>query len=367
MTITPDITIIGGGIIGMLTAREFYSAGASVMIIEKNQLGQESSWAGGGILLPLYPWRQTDAITQLALQSLKLYPTLANQLLEETGLDPEWTSCGLLITKNPDITNAMTWCTSNNINVTAADARFFKPLKTQPNHPLWLPSIAQARNPRLVKSLKQDLINKGITVHEHCALTGVKFDNNRIAAIHTTSGENRVNELIIASGAWTGELFQQLFAEFIGEQPQIAPVKGQMLLFDAKPDTLNYMVLDGDQYLIPRRDGKILAGSTVEQDNFNKATTSIAKDQLSTFALNLLPALNNFPLVKHWAGLRPGTRQGIPYIGRHPQLDNLSINAGHFRNGLVMGPASAQLLVDVMLNRITSVAPEPYQLSNPNH
>ncbi|MDP2903637.1 MAG: glycine oxidase ThiO [Methylovulum sp.] len=367
MTTNPDITIIGGGIIGMLTAREFFNAGASVMIIEKNQLGQESSWAGGGILLPLYPWRQADAITQLALQSLKLYPALAKQIFEDTGLDPQWTPCGILVTKNPDINSAVGWCTANNIAFTPADTRFLNGLNTEPEHPLWLPDIAQARNPRLVKSLKQDLINKGIAVREHCELTAVKRDNNRIAAIHTTSGHNTVNELVIASGAWTGGLFQKLFASLIGEQPQIAPVKGQMLLFDAEPDTLPFMILDGDQYLIPRRDGKILVGSTVEQDDFNKTTTSTAKDQLSAFALNLLPALNNFPLVKHWAGLRPGTQHGIPYIGRHPEISNLSINAGHFRNGLVMGPASAQLLADLMLDRKASVVTKPYQLSSPKH
>lgn len=366
MTTIPDITIIGGGIIGMLTAREFFNAGATVSIIDKNQLGQESSWAGGGILLPLYPWRQADAITQLALQSLKLYPILAAQLLAGTGLDPEWMPCGMLITKNPDIDHAIAWCTASNILCSPASADFFNGLNTEPNHPLWLPGIAQARNPRLIKSLKQDLINKGVTLHEQCELTAVNIDNNRITAIETTSGRSAVNELIIAGGAWTGGLFQEFFGGIIGDQPKIAPVKGQMLLFDAEPDTLRFMVLDGDQYLIPRRDGKILAGSTVERDDFNKTTTATAKSQLSAFALNLFPALNNYPLIKHWAGLRPGTDLGIPYIGRHPQISNLSINAGHFRNGLVMGPASAQLLCDLMLNRTTAVAPEPYQLSSPH-
>jgi len=124
------------------------------------------------------------------------------------------------------------------------------------------------------------------------------------------------------------------------------------------------MVLDGDQYLIPRRDGKILAGSTVEADDFNKTITPEARDKLSRFAVKLLPVLNDFPIIQHWAGLRPGTEHGIPYIDRHPDISNLSINAGHFRNGLAMGPASAQLLVDLVLERPTIIAPEPYQLSS---
>jgi glycine oxidase len=363
MTKTPDITIIGGGIIGLLTAREFFKAGATITIIEKNELGQEASWAGGGILLPLYPWRQADAITRLAIQSLTLYPALAAQLIAETHKDPEWTPCGLLITKNPDITAAIDWCNANNIAFQRAGTEFFSNLDTVPDNPLWLPGIAQARNPRLVKSLKQDLINKGVTLLEHCELTSITLAQNRITSINTTLGQFPVNQLIISAGAWTGQLFRKLFPEITTNAPKIAPVKGQMLLFDAKPETLSTMVLDGDQYLIPRRDGKILAGSTVEQDNFNKTTTTAARNQLTEFALKLLPALKNTPLIHHWAGLRPGTEHGIPYIDKHPKICNLSINAGHFRNGLVMGPASAQLMVDLILNRPPAVAPEPYKLS----
>lgn len=366
MTENPDITIIGGGIIGLLTAREFCLAGATVMIIEKNLLGQESSWAGGGILLPLYPWRQANAITRLVIQSLKLYPELASQLITETDIDPEWNPCGLLITKNPDVAAAINWCNINNISFQKAGADFFNALDTSPDNPLWLPEIAQARNPRLVKSLKQDLINKSVTICEHSELKTLTLAKNRVTTIRTTTGQFIVNQLIISAGAWTGRLFQQLFPAIVKNAPKITPVKGQMLLFDAKPDTLPYMVLDNDEYLIPRRDGKILAGSTVEKDDFNKTTTTEARDQLTDFAFNLMPSLKNFPLIKHWAGLRPGTVHGVPYIDKHPEIANLGINAGHFRNGLAMGPASAQLMVDLVLNRPPAIAPEPYKLSSPH-
>jgi glycine oxidase len=360
---SPDITIIGGGIIGLLTAREFFNAGATVTIIEKNSLGQESSWAGGGILMPLYPWRQADAITRLTIQSLSLYPALAAQLLANTHKDPEWTQCGILITKNPDYAEAVNWCKTNNIPFEAAGSHFFNALNTIPDHPLWLPTIAQARNPRLVKSLRQDIVNKGITLIEQCELIDVILDKNRITHIKTSTGLLSVQQLIISAGAWTGSLFKQLFPELF-YAPNVAPVKGQMLLFDAQPETLSSMVLDGDHYLIPRRDGKILAGSTVEHDGFNKSTSLTAKERLADFALTLLPGLKKMPLIHHWAGLRPGTQEGVPYIDQHPEIVNLSINAGHFRNGLIMGPASAQLMVDLILKRPTSVDPEPYQLKS---
>lgn len=359
MTTTSDFTIIGGGVIGLLSARELIKAGATVTIFEKNLLGQESSWAGGGILLPLYPWRQADAITRLVLQSFQLYPSLADELHAATQINPEWNPCGLLITKNPDLTAAVNWCENNHVAFHHAGSEFFTELNTTPVNPLWLPGIAQARNPRLVKSLIQYLMNHGCDLREHCELTSVSHNNQRVTSITTSSGEFAVNELIIAAGAWTGQLFQQFI---VANTPNIAPVKGQMVLFDAKPDTLRHIVLDNDQYLIPRLDGKILAGSTVEYDDFNKTPSTSAYEQLASFAVSLLPVLNNYPIIKHWAGLRPGTEYGVPYIGRHPSIANLSINAGHFRNGLIMGPASAQLLVDLLLNRPTTVNPESYRL-----
>ncbi len=347
---------------GLLAAREFYAAGATVTIIDKGSLGSESSWAGGGILLPLYPWRQKPAITQLVKQSLGLYPALASELLEETGIDPEWNPCGLLITKNPDINAALAWCNHNKIAFVEADNKL-DGLGTTPLHPLYLPHIAQIRNPRLIKSLKQDLLQKGVRLLENCQLSGIHLDNNKITSIDTSLGNLPINELIISAGAWTSELMARFFPSIRDNRPQISPVKGQMLLFAAKPDTLQTIVLDGDHYLIPRLDGNILAGSTVETDTFDKSTTSEAKAQISDFALKLLPALKAFPLVKHWAGIRPGTQNGVPYIDKHPEITNLSINAGHFRNGLAMAPASAQLLADLILDRPTSVDPEPYRLN----
>lgn len=364
MTSTSDITLIGGGIIGLMTARELLAAGASVTLLEKGLIGQESSWAGGGILLPLYPWRQSDAITRLVIQSLKLYPELSSQLKADPGIDPEWTPCGLLITKNPDFTAAENWCKANGIRHEPAGPQFFKAFDTQPDHPLWLPDIAQVRNPRLAKSLKQDLLNKGADIRENCKITALTRVNNRITAIETASGSLSVNQLILTAGAWTGLLFRQLLPELSTTAPLIAPVKGQMLLFEARPDVLSHMVLDDDQYLIPRRDGRILAGSTVEQVDFDKTPSPEARERLLEFAFRLMPSLRQFPVIRHWAGSRPGTEHGIPYIDGHPDIVNLSINAGHFRNGLAMGPASAQLMADLILNRPPKVAAKPYRLDS---
>lgn len=365
MTPIPDITIVGGGIIGLLTAYEFIKAGATAALFDQQAIGQEASWAGGGILLPLYPWRQADAISRLVKASLDTYPDLVAELHNGTGLDPERQPCGLLITQNPDADLAMAWCKQHQVTCLAAKPSLLTGLQTEPTHPLWLPDIAHVRNPRLLKSLKQDLANKGCQFFEHQPVTGIRLEAGRIVSLSSHDQSFPVRELVIAGGAWTSQIFKVVFPA-LANIPSIEPMKGQMLLYDAQPEILPFMVLEGGHYLIPRRDGKILAGSTVEQDGFNKSTSTSAMDQLSAFAVGLLPMLADYPVIHHWAGLRPGTTHGIPYIGRHPEITNLSVNAGHFRNGLVMGPASAKLLVDLVLGRPTRISAEPYQLTRPD-
>ncbi len=362
MTTHLDILIIGGGISGLLAARELHLAGRHVTIMDKAKPGLESSWAGGGILLPIYPWRQATAISALASASLKKYPGLSAELLAATGIDPEWYDCGMLICKNPDYEQAIQWCQDYGVEYHPAPQQLTQPFNSTCQQPLWLPGIAQARNPRLLKSLHAYLVKAGVTFIDNAAINKIGIANRQVETVTTAEQTYSVKQLVISAGAWTTNLMQDLLPDWPLDL-QIQPVRGQMLLFDATPTTLPYMVLDGDQYLIPRRDGKILAGSTVEQAGFEKITTTAAKDLLYQFATELLPALKNHPVCAHWAGLRPGSPQGIPSIGLHPDIDNLSINAGHFRNGLVMGPASARLLADLILQRPPEIDPTPYSLT----
>lgn len=363
MTQVSEITIIGSGLIGLLTAKEFVNNGCQVTLIDKSLSGQEASWAGGGILLPLYPWRQPQAISTLAVASIKKYPVLVDELFQATQIDSEWQACGLLVCKNPDHELAYDWCHKYQIPLSQADSSFFKHLNTEITLPLWLPSVSQVRNPRLLKSLKAYLRHKKVRLIENCEVKDWVLKNTVINALITTQGQIKINQLIISTGAWTSALMTKLLPN-ISTVPEITPVKGQMLLFNARPDILSHMILDNEHYLIPRKDGKILVGSSVEYCRFDKSTTAQSREKLYTFATQLLAKLKDFPVSHHWAGLRPGTQRGIPYIDRHPEIKNLSINAGHFRNGLVMAPAAAELMADLILERPPCVPPEPYQLSD---
>ena len=356
-----DVLIIGGGIIGMLTARELSLAGASVCILEKGDTARESSWAGGGILSPLYPWRYDDAITRLARYSQQAYPALTVELFEATGIDPEYEPSGLLILEQEELESGLAWAGRWGLTAEKVDharARELEPeLKPSTPHALWMPEIAQVRNPRLARALRADIERRGVQILTHTPVTGIRFENNRAQGVETPTGLIEGGQLIACAGAWTAELL-----DGSGHRPDIEPVRGQMVLCHATPGLVRHITLCQDHYAIPRRDGRVLFGSTLEHQGFDKSTTSQAREELYTLAIELLPALRRFPIERHWAGLRPGSPGGVPYIGRHPQAGNLFVNAGHFRNGVVLGPASARLAADILLDRPPILDPAPYAM-----
>ncbi|CAB1275151.1 glycine oxidase ThiO [Candidatus Nitrosacidococcus tergens] len=353
-----EIIIIGGGIIGMLTARELHFNGFKVTLLEKGQLGYESSWAGGGILSPIYPWHEPNSVNQLVAWSQQHYQTLCQIVREESGVDSEWAQCGLLTLDVVEQTQIQSWANHWNISTTLI----------QLNHEQWpqgligesgfhLPKIAQVRNPRLMQGLRLYLRKLGITIKENCEITKLVIRNGSVAEVVTKTQKFITHQIIITAGAWSGQLL-----ESIGVHIPITPVRGQMIAFKSNTQLLSQIVVAHGHYLIPRIDGHILVGSTIEHQGFNKLTTQEARKGLQKFAYSLMPYLKSLPIAYHWAGLRPGSSHGIPYIGAIPSIKGLYLNAGHFRNGIVTAPASARLLTDIILQRDPILDPTPYAL-----
>ena len=355
-----DVIIIGGGLIGMMTARELHQAGAEVLLLERGQLGGESSWAGGGILSPLYPWRYPDAVNVLARKSQQMYEQIAQQLLEESSIDPEYQHSGLLILVQDDTDQARHWAQQWQMDLhclhSVNDVQHCEPaLHDAFEAALWLPDICQMRNPRLVKALRGSLDRRHIQYREQTEVTNLRIKDQRITGVQTASGEYAADKVLIAGGAWSARILSEA-----GRQPDIAPVKGQMIIFKGEAGVVQRIVLNRSRYLIPRRDGRILAGSTLEFTQFEKQTSREAKQELIAAAVEMVPALKNYSVEHHWAGLRPGSPQGVPYICEHPEIHSLYINAGHYRNGVILGAASCRLMADIMVGRSPEIDPQAY-------
>lgn len=360
-----DVLIIGGGVIGMMTAWQLAEAGCSVTLVERRRCGEEASWAGGGIVSPLYPWRYSEPVSSLSRYAEHEYPQLAARLFEETGIDPEYRQKGLLYLRVDDGDRAFDWARRLGKPLEAVGADFIytkEPwLAEGIESGLWMPTLGSIRNPRLCQALRARLMAlPGVTLEEGLTVEGVCLEKGRVTGVETSRGRLAAGQVVLCGGAWSGVLLDRL-----GVALPVHPVKGQMMLFRTPPmaegrQLLERVVLVDGRYLIPRGDGRVLIGSTLEEADFDKTPTGDARESLRQSALAMLPALADCAIEHHWAGLRPAAPDGIPFIGELPETRGLFVNAGHYRNGLVLAPAASRLVVDMMLRRPPLIDPAPY-------
>lgn len=363
------VLIIGGGVIGLMTALELAQTDCQVTILDSQEFGKAASWAGGGILSPMYSWRYPAAVNQLARLGKHLYQQWQPILQQATGLDIEINTSGMLILDESDFENGLAWETQNNDSQQTAqllndtELRHVNPkINSDIQQALWFEQLANIRNPRLLKTLIAYLKQlPNVSMQPYTA--AVRFQINhasamtsKITALIDSNGKHwQADQYVITSGAWTGLLTQQL------PQPiPVKPIQGQMILFKAPKDWLPTMVMHNGIYLIPRLDGHIVCGSSTDDVGFNTDTNAEIGLTLKQAAYQMVPSLKGMPIVHAWAGLRPSVPDGVPYIGPMPNVNNLWLNTGHFRNGLVMAPASARLLKQQMLGEALIVDDAAY-------
>ena len=346
-----DCIIVGGGLIGMLSARELKKQGMEVLLLEKGELGKEASWAGGGILSPLHPWRYSEKVNELANIGHKIYPKIAEELHQESGIDPEYIRNGLLVLGSQEQELATDWADRWSMNLSIIESadelqKVCPGLSSNYSSGLYLPDIAQMRNPRLVKSVRGSLEALGIKYKEHAQVTSLLVKNGKAKGVVVNGEELHADNVLVAGGAWSAELLKHY-----QNTPDISPVKGQMVLFKGEKNKLNRILLAENRYLIPRKDGRIVCGSTIEHTGFDKQISQQVKVELSESAKEIFPELAGMEVEHHWAGLRPGSPNGDPYIGQQKEVEGLYINAGHYRNGVILGIGSAQRIAELIVKK----------------
>lgn len=345
----------------MLTARELHKAGAEVLLIERGPLGGESSWAGGGIISPLYPWRYPSAINVLAQHSKTLYPALSGELNEESGIDCELVTSGLFVADVDEREQALEWANRWHVDMQYIRSQqqiheIEAEINADIDSGLWMPDVMQIRNPKLIKALIKSFAFRRISYREHSPVENIVIESGRVAGVKIQNQTVSAEKIIIASGAWSAELVAGT------REVDIEPVKGQMIMLKGAPGQVKRMVLNNGHYIIPRSDGRILAGSTLEKTGFDKSVSADAMLELKQAAAEVVPALAALPVERQWAGLRPGTEHGVPYICMHEAVEGLYLHAGHYRNGIVLGPASVQLMVELVLGRTPWCDHAPYTM-----
>jgi len=350
MAISPvRVAIIGGGIIGSLTAWRLKQLGMQPVIIERGRLGRESSWAGAGILCPIQPWLYPDDFTHLVDASLAMYPGLQQELISLTGISPEWLQNGLMVPFFPDDAvdhrqAALDWSQRFNWQVRELDgaqARHHEPLLAgDTTGALVWPDVAQVRNPRLLQAVHKILAMEEVEVCENAEVSGLLEAGNRVAGVQLVDGRAiHADAVLLAAGSWSGELGQAL-----GISLPVQPVKGQIVLLHSEPGRLRHIVKHDRAYFVPRRDGRILVGASMEMVGFEAGNSVTVVQALLDALSRLLPGLGDATIEQQWMGFRPGTPDGLPFLGPAPGRHGLWIASGHYRNGVALAPITAHII-----------------------
>ena len=184
----------------------------------------------------------------------------------------------------------------------------------------------------------------GVKVTSNCTVTGFRSDGSKIAAAETSLGPISADQFCVTSGAWSPQVAARLGIPAL----PLVPIRGQILLFKAPHPLLKRIINEGPRYLVPRDDGRLLCGSTEEDAGYEITTTEAALRELRRFALDLVPALAEAEVEKSWAGLRPCSLRGTPFLGMIPGWENAFVSAGHFRAGITLSPGSAMVMADLL-------------------
>jgi glycine oxidase len=367
MAANADVLIIGGGVIGLTTAWYLAGEGVRVTIVEQGVVGRQASWAGAGIIPPADPARAGTPIDQLRALSCRLYPVLSAALREQTGLDNGYVVCGGIELPDPRAPKAElpteewrgTGITYQRVD--RAELERLEPgLAPEISTGVWLPDMAQVRNPRHLQALQLGCIDRGVKVLSCWPVARLVIEGSRVVAVEGEQGRLSAGQYLLASGAWTDRLLEQL-----GQRPGIRPVRGQIALLNTGRPGVRPLLLVGKRYLVPRLDGRLLVGATEEDAGFDARPTVGGIGGLLDFATRLVPGLAGACLEQSWAGLRPGSPDGLPYLGAVPGWGNLHIAAGHFRAGLQLSPATGLAVMCHLLGRPTPVPLEPFRLGRP--
>ena len=350
-----DVVIVGGGVIGLSIAYRLAREGVKATVLDRQQVGREASWAGAG-LIPAHTERLPgNPSVELRSWSAVLYPEWTAALREETGIDNGYRRTGgvdvaFTAPEEAELRSTAGRWRLEGIVFERLEPRDFGRVEPALSQALrvayFLPDRAQIRNPWHLRALAEALRRRGSILLEGRAAQSFETGGSRVTAIRTDKGEIPCGAVIFAAGAWTGKLVANL-----GVDAPTPPLKGQIVLLRSQSPGLRRIVEHGRNYLVPREDGRILVGSTEEDVGFDTRTTSVAVRDLIDEAIGLCPALADAEVERSWAGLRPGSRDTRPYLGKLPGFDNAFIATGHKRAGLQLSPATAEVVTDLVLGR----------------
>jgi glycine oxidase len=346
-----DVVVIGAGLIGLAIAFELAERGATVRVYDRGEPGRAASWAGAGMLAPYTERVGDEALLELCVSSLREYPAFVERVRAASGIDPHFRLDGVVHAafSEADLERLKYHgqaLASRNVATKTLDRASL--LSAEP----WLGSHVAGGllvsgegcvdNRRLGRALVSACQTRGVLIDRSSALR-VECDERRVLGLRTDLGFVTAGAIVNACGAWASQL-QGVPASCV---PPIEPIKGEMLALGAPVDFVRHATWVPGAYLVPRGDGRLLVGATAEAAGFDERVTAQGMHKLLHAALWAGPSLGSFAVTENWAGLRPGTPDGLPFLGATP-IAGFFLACGHYRNGILLAPATARLMADAI-------------------
>ncbi len=330
-----DVIVIGGGIIGLSLSIELRKKGATVLVVERGEPGREASHAAGGMLVDCL-FETPAALQPLATASAHMYPEFAHELEVESGMKVDLRDQGTILFPCAE------HLSSPALQAATLPALLdeFEPALADFNRPVFFLQERSVDPRALTTAALTAAKHRGVDVSSGNEVTAVNISSGRVAGVTTTKTSFHAPKVVNCAGAWSGQIAPNTFPT--------RPVKGQMLcLLSPSHNLLKHVIRAPEVYLIPRSDGRILVGATVEEAGFDKRTDVTTIQRLHRAAVELVPELRNAKILEDWAGLRPGTPDALPILGA-TATPGYYVATGHFRDGILLAPITAQVMAEVI-------------------
>ena len=350
-----EVAIIGGGVIGLSIARALAHRGMrDVVVIERHECGREASWAAGGILAPQIEADARDDFFRLACASRDLYPQFAADLQAESGIDVELDTTGTMYVafseaEEAELRHRLAWQRTQGLRVewlTGEEARAVEPcLSTNVRFGLRFPDDYQVDNRKLVEALVIANQRQGVRLITGCGVRKIQIADGAVTGMQTELGFLSAKKIVVAAGAWSSLIEAEAA---LLPRLDVEPVRGQMLCFNA-PGFARQVIYSSRGYIIPRRDGRLLAGSTSEHVGFDKRVTEAGIDAIRSMAIEIAPALQNISIIDSWAGFRPRAKDDLPVLGPVEDVPGLFYATGHYRNGILLAPITGEIIASAIV------------------
>jgi glycine oxidase len=369
----PDLLIIGGGAVGLSLADLALREGLRVQVLDKGPMGREASWAGAGMLTCRPRPKRNNAeydYHDLKILSVRMHAEWAKRLLEETGIDVGYRVCGAieLIAQQADIptqrqeaVSFQEWidaCNARGVRarmISTAEACKMEPALTGDfASAIEFPDEAQVRNPRFLRALLTSIKMKGGEICEGRQVADLLIENDTCRGVVLVNGERvSAKATAVCAGAWTSQI--PALARAVPAITKIYPVRGQILCYQTDPKLARRLLTLDNHYLVPRGDGMLLVGATHDNAGYDKSITENGTKELQDFGHWILPELRKLKPLHMWTGLRPGLKGRHPLLGPVSKIPSLFVAVGHYRNGLNLAPASAQLVLASILGKTSEI------------